>query len=143
MRTQTTTCPKEITDPSQMHPRPGRRCYIMTLDGVPCHRLTCMRLKSSTYPATRWYGWISVNKHSDVDSIINSAWPMSDTAKGAIRNEIGRTTYIGWGCGSGLVPYKFYEFHNMEEVKVYFESVIKDRARELHTSGKGAFEWRW
>lgn len=123
---------KRITDVKQMHKRPSRRCYIMSVDGIPRYRLAFERHKDG-----RLYGWIGIHVASRATSIVNPFFPMSDTARGAIRNELGRTTYVSCGYNSREVPLVFHEFINLEQAKEYFAPLIKDK----YISHKYPFVW--
>lgn len=121
MGTQTTICPKQITDVSQMHSRPGRRCYTLSTNNIPWYRLA-----SEVHEDGRWYGWISTHKKSSTTSIVNPFFPMSNTARGAVKNELGTFTHNT--CSGRNTPIVVHEFMNFEEAMAYFEPIVRDRS---------------
>ena len=111
---------KIITDVKQMHNRPSRRCYVYSINNEPIYQLDYM--KSTWEDNHRWYGWIGMTTRSSVASIINPFFPMSDTAKGAIRSELGKEKPSGvYGVPSW--PVIIYEFKNFEQATRYFPAL--------------------
>jgi hypothetical protein len=123
---------KKITDIKQMHHRPGKRYYVMSWDGIPRYCLSCKMDENG-----RWYGWVSVIEGSEIKSIENPFFPMSDTAKGAVRNELHKTKYVDRSVKLREAPVEIHEFKNLEEAKEYFAPFIKER----WVSQKYPFVW--
>ena len=112
---------KIITDVKQMHKRPGRRCYIMSADGIPKYRLASEIHNDNK----KWYGWIGLHIKTAATSIVNPFFPMSDTAKGAIKNELNQAWYVGPDWDRKEVPLVFYEFMNFEQAQKYFKNTLR------------------
>jgi hypothetical protein len=104
-----------ITDVKQMHNKPSKRCYIYSIDNVPLYQLDFIWNNSQ-----RWYGWVGVTTDSVVTSIINPFFPMSDTAKGAVKNELGTHKSVPKWTKIINCPIIIYEFKNFEQMKKYF-----------------------
>lgn len=109
--------PKTITDVKQMHSRPNRRCYIYSINDVPLYQLDYIWEGNQ-----RWYGWVGMTTKSSVTSIVNPFFPMSDTAKGAVRNELGKEKLSGIRDVPGW-PVIIYEFKNFEQATKYFPAL--------------------
>lgn len=111
---RTLVYPKIITDVKQMYSRPSKRCYVYSVNDEPIYQLDYMWEGNH-----RWYGWISMIAGSNVTSIINPFFPMSDTAKGAVRNELGKEKPSGVYGVPGW-PIIIYEFENFKQAVEYF-----------------------
>ena len=109
--------PRIITDVKQMHSRPSRRCYVFSINDNPLYQLDYMWEGNQ-----RWYGWIGVTTDSKVTSVINPFFPMSDTAKGAVKNELGKEKLSGIIDVPGW-PIIIYEFKNFEQAMRYFPAL--------------------
>ena len=108
---------KIITDVKQMHSRPSRKCYVFSVNDVPLYQLDYIWENNQ-----RWYGWIGMTTGSKVTSVINPFFPMSDTAKGAVRNELGKEKPSGIYDVPGW-PIIIYEFENFKQATEYFPAL--------------------
>ena len=108
---------KIITDVKQMHSRPSRRCYVFSINNSPLYQLDYIWEDNQ-----RWYGWIGMTTDSKVISVINPFFPMSDTAKGAVRSELGKEKLSGIRDVPGW-PIIIYEFKNFEQATEYFPTL--------------------
>lgn len=108
---------KIITDVKQMHSKPSKRCYVYSVNDNPIYQLDYIWEGSH-----RWYGWIGMTTRSNVTSVINPFFPMSDTAKGAVRNELGKEKPSGIYDVPGW-PVIIYEFENFKQATEYFPAL--------------------
>lgn len=113
----------KIIDVKQAHKRPSRRVYILSVNDLPLYRLAFEKHEDGR----GWYGWVGINKGQGVASIINPFFPMSDTAKSAIKNELGKTRYFGVSGMTKEFLVEIYEFKNIEDAKIYFAPFIKNK----------------